>query len=83
MLECMAHGVPFVATDVGAIRGLADGNGDVRVAARGAPLMVAIENMVQAIRDGKIDNARLQRYYNERYAFPMVADRWRSFFASL
>ena len=45
--------------------------------------MVAIENMVQAIRDGKIDNARLQRYYNERYAFPMVADRWRSFFASL
>lgn len=83
LLESMAHGVPFVATDVGGIRALADGNPDVRVTSRGGALMVAIEDMVQAIRDGKIDNARLQRYYDERYGFAMVADRWRSFFDSL
>lgn len=75
LLEAMAHGVPFVATDVGAVRTLAEDNPDVRV----VPLdndciKEAIREMVAAIRQGHVDGRRLQTYYRKR--FDGLAGKW-------
>jgi glycosyltransferase involved in cell wall biosynthesis len=79
LLECLAHGVPFVASDVGGIPELAEHNPDVRVAARGPEFLRAVEEMVTSIRAGGIDHGRLKRYFDERYNPSVVSDRWRTF----
>ena len=62
LMESMAYGVPFVATDVGAIRTLAQDNPDVSVVPLSdAALQFGIERMARAIRSGQIDGRRLQQ----------------------
>lgn len=78
LMEAMSHGVPFAASDVGAIKDLAGGSADVRVAPRGAPLERAIEDLVRALRAKQIDQARLQRHYISRYDPAVVTSRWKS-----
>ena len=82
LLESIAHGVPFVASAVGGIPTLAEGNPDVRVASRGLPFVSALEEMVNAIREGRIDNQRLQKYFTERFNPESTASRWLEFIAS-
>ncbi|MFL5616110.1 MAG: glycosyltransferase [Gemmatimonadaceae bacterium] len=82
LLECMANGVPFVASDVGGIPVLAEANPDVRIAPRGLEFERAIEQMAAAIRRGEIDRARLQQYFNARYAEDVVKARWCEFFTA-
>ncbi|MFN2514168.1 MAG: glycosyltransferase family 4 protein, partial [Pyrinomonadaceae bacterium] len=77
LLEAMAHGVPFVATDVGAIRVLAGENPDVRVVPLdNRALGKAIEEMVDAIRAGTVRSDRLQNYYQTRYGHAKLSRRW-------
>ena len=77
LMEAMAYGVPFVATDVGAIRTLAQDNPDVCVVPLDdAALKLGIERMARAIRNGQIDGQRLQQYHRERYSYDLVAGRW-------
>jgi len=77
LMESMAYGVPFVATDVGAIRSLARDNPDVSVVPLSdAALQLGIERMARAIRSGQIDGRRLQQYHRERYGYDLVASRW-------
>lgn len=77
LLESMAHGVPFVATDVGAISVLADENPDVRVVPRdNQALSRAIEEMAGAIRSGVVRSDRLQAYYQGRYGYDELCRRW-------
>ena len=77
LLESMAHGVPFVATDVGAVRTLAEDNPDVLVTANDdAAFKRGLEQMVEAIRSSKIDGHRLQKYYNERYGYERLSRLW-------
>ena len=77
LMEAMAYGVPFVATDVGAIRTLAPDNPDVCVVPLSdAALKLGIERMARAIRSGQIDGRRLQQYHRERYGYDLVASRW-------
>jgi len=77
LMEAMAYGVPFVATDVGAIRTLAENNPDVCVVPfDDTALKRGIERMARAIRDGQIDGRRLQRYHRERYGYDLLAARW-------
>ncbi|MFZ3212462.1 MAG: glycosyltransferase family 4 protein [Terriglobales bacterium] len=77
LLESMAYGVPFVATDVGAIRTLAQDNPDVCVVPLDdGALKLGIERMARAIRSGQIDGRRLQRYHRERYGYDLAAGRW-------
>jgi glycosyltransferase involved in cell wall biosynthesis len=77
LLEAMAHGVPFVATDVGAVRSLAVENPDVRVVPldNGA-IKQAINEMEQQIRTGKVLGARLQTYYENRYSYVRLSSSW-------
>jgi glycosyltransferase involved in cell wall biosynthesis len=77
LMEAMAHGVPFVATDVGAVRVMAENNPDVRVVPldNGA-LKAGIEQMVSALRAGTVLGARLQEYHRNRYSHEVLAHQW-------
>jgi glycosyltransferase involved in cell wall biosynthesis len=77
LLEAMAHGVPFVATDVGAIGTLAEGNPDVLVVPNNdEAIKEGLESMARAIRSGTIDGQRLQRYHKQRYDYEKVSAVW-------
>ncbi len=79
LLECMAFGVPFVASDVGAVRSLAEENPDVRVVPlENGALARAIEEMARGLRAGEARGERLQEYFSARYGFEQLADQWGS-----
>ena len=82
LLECMANGVPFVASDVGGIPTLADGNPDVRIAPRGELFERALEETVSSIRRGDVDGNRLRELFKDRYDPEQVQTRWCDFFRS-
>jgi glycosyltransferase involved in cell wall biosynthesis len=77
LLECIAHGVPFVASDVGAIPTLAEDNPDVRVVQlEQAAFKRAIEEMSVAIRAGNVRGSRLQQWYRARFGHAEISDLW-------
>lgn len=77
LLEAMAHGVPFVATDVGAVRTLAVNNPDVLVVPNSdGEIKEAIERMARAIRLGEVPGDRLQAYHRSRYGMDILSKRW-------
>ena len=77
LVEAMAYGVPFVATDVGAVRALAEDNPDVRVVPLDdAALKQGIEELVAAIRTGQVSGARLQAYHAKHYGYEQVSRLW-------
>ncbi len=77
LLESMAYGVPFVASDVGAISSLAVDNPDVCVVPlENRAIASAIREMVIDIRSGKIRGDRLQEYHRKRYGHQELERRW-------
>jgi glycosyltransferase involved in cell wall biosynthesis len=77
LVESMAHGVPFVATDVGAVRALAEDNPDVRVVPLDdAALKHGIVELVGALRAGQVSGARLQTWHARRYGYERVSRLW-------
>ena len=77
LLEAMAYGVPFVATDVGAVRTYGEDNPDVRIVPlNNDKIASGIGEMVNAIRAGEIDGQRLQRYYQVHYAYEKLSSAW-------
>jgi hypothetical protein len=75
--EAAAYGVPFVATDVGAVRIWSEDNPDVRIVPldNGA-IKGGIEDLARGIREGTIRGDRLQQYHRRRYGFDVVAEQW-------
>lgn len=79
LLESMAHGVPFVASDVGAIRTLTEGNPDVAVVPLDdAQLTAAINRHAKCVREASVIPSRLQRYFEEKYGFHKTSELWVS-----
>ncbi len=77
LLEAMAHGVPFVATDVGAVRVLAQAKPDVMVVPNSNDAFLnGVQEMVARIQLGKVDGIRLQRFCERNYCFAELTHRW-------
>ena len=77
LLEAMAHGVPFVATDVGAVRTLAEENPDVLVVPQSnRALKDALVTMENDIRSGKVVGERLQQYHRARFGYERLSRLW-------
>jgi glycosyltransferase involved in cell wall biosynthesis len=77
LVESMARGVPFVATDVGAVRTLAEGNPDVRVVPLDTDAVkAAVLEMASAIRSGAIQRERLRQYHTAHFGRKVLADKW-------
>jgi glycosyltransferase involved in cell wall biosynthesis len=78
LLESMAHGVPFVATDVGAVRTLAEENPDVRVVPplSNAALKEAIIEMESDIRFSKVGGERLQQFHRAKFGYERLSRLW-------
>lgn len=75
LLEAMAHGVPWIATDVGAIASLA--NPDARVVPLDdQALRQAVIEMAASIRSGAICPARLQAHARGRYDIRQLTEAW-------
>ena len=78
LLESIAHGVPFVATDVGAIRTLAESNPDVLVVQNDADsICEGIDKMASSIRSGAVEGKRLQQFANNKYGYDQLAEVWQ------
>lgn len=77
LLECLAYGVPFVASDAGAIPTLAENNPDVCVVPlEHAGFKKAIEKMSANIRAGYIRGDRLQEWYRGRFSYAQISKQW-------
>jgi glycosyltransferase involved in cell wall biosynthesis len=77
LLECLAYGVPFVASDTGAIPTLAEDNPDVRVVPlEQAAFKKAIEDMSASIRAGQIRGDRLQEWHRARFGYVQTSKQW-------
>jgi glycosyltransferase involved in cell wall biosynthesis len=79
LMEALAHGVPFVATDVGAIATLAALDPVLRVVPewREDLAIRAIEEAAAAIRAGRVDGARLQAAHARELGYAVLSQKWR------
>jgi glycosyltransferase involved in cell wall biosynthesis len=79
LLESMAHGVPFIASDVGAVREMTRDNPDVTVVPLDhAAFAAALLTMIDRLRRGELRSQRLRSYYRERYSPEHIAEQWKS-----
>lgn len=83
LLEAMAYGVPFLATDVGAIRDCCQENADaILVKPNVDALRIGLEEMIQKITAQEFCPERLRAYYLQHFAYDVMVARWRSCLSS-
>lgn len=78
LVEAMSHGVPFVATNVGAIPWLAESNPDVRVTSF-EEFPRALSDIVTRLQEDDSHHARLKAYYEKRFGHAVASQKWLSF----
>jgi glycosyltransferase involved in cell wall biosynthesis len=83
LLESMACGVPFLATDAGGIRDY--DNPDCLITPVGDPdaFLNAIETMAHRLAAGTVDHARLRAFYEAHFSHAALGPRWLAFFNSI
>ncbi len=83
LLEAMAYGIPFVATDVGAIRDCCAGNPDcIMVKPEVTTLISALTEMVARVQSGALDSDRLRLWYETHFSPDVMGARWREFLSA-
>lgn len=83
LLEGMSYGVPFITTDVGAIRDCCEGNADfLLVKSDLKELTGALSEMTSRIRSGHLRSDRLRSWYQAHFSPSVMGLRWRQFLAS-
>jgi len=77
LIEGLSFGVPFVATDVGCIKDIAEKNLDVEVVVNDEEMIIeAIERMADKIRNQKINPRNIQKFYKSYFDFEIVSKQW-------
>lgn len=81
LLESMAYGLPFMATNIGAIRDCCINNPDtVLVEPNQQAISEGLSKLIDKIKTGAFDPARLKNYYDQNFSHKVMADRWRTCF---
>jgi glycosyltransferase involved in cell wall biosynthesis len=78
LLEAMAYGLPFMATDVGAVRDCCEGNEDsILVEPRAASLRQGLRETVRRVLAQEFKPERLRQYHKRRFTYSLMVERWR------
>lgn len=81
LLEAMAYGVPFLATNVGAIEDCCINNPDtVLVSPTRESITEGIRELVQKIEQHHFDARRHRAFYDNTFSHPVMGARWREFY---
>lgn len=81
LLEAMAYGVPFLATNVGAIADCCTDNPDaVLVSPDQESITQGLSELHQKLRLGHFNTQRHRNFYDSRFSHQVMAARWRKFY---
>lgn len=79
LLESMAYGLPFMATNIGAIGDCCIDNPDaVLVEPDQHSISEGLSKLISHIKAGAFDPERLKNYYDQNFSHNVMADRWRT-----
>ena len=81
LLEAMAYGIPFLTTNVGAIKDCCLNNLDCILAEPTQDsINQALSELINRIDSESFDSSRLRRYYVDNFSYEILAGRWRNCF---
>ena len=80
LIEAMSYGLPFLTTNIGAIKDCCINNPDsILVEPNQESINYGLSILINKIRKGDFDSNRLRSYYDNNYSEKIMGDMWRKF----
>lgn len=81
LLESMAYGLPFMATNIGAISDCCKDNPDtILVQPTQENITKGLSTLVSGVKNNQFDPVRLRQYYELNFSSAVMAARWKECF---
>ncbi|MCS3733788.1 glycosyltransferase [Mucilaginibacter dorajii] len=81
LLESMAYGLPFMATNIGAIRDCCKNNPDtILVQPTQDNITIGLSVLIHNVKNNQFDPLRLRQYYEQNFSTAVMAARWKECF---